>query len=240
MAAGICISCSEKKSKKINNNNLKELRSEAQENKETWTNDDLKQYLLSAQKWEIDKSGCKDEYRADGKFVSGFDEKGEATTGTWKVISANTIELSYYGTIEKVVISSIAADSFKWGDHVSIAENQHLNTEIKSKIKLFAELDHDELTEKDSDTEEYYIYNPEIVKIVKTDDGSDLNIREKPVNGKIIGQFSDGEIISVSKRTKEKYTVDNINDYWYYGFCYADIVPWGGWVFGGYLADKKD
>ena len=52
-----------------------------QEKKESWTRYDLKQYLMSAAKWEIDDSGCKDHYRADGEFVSGFDEKGEATIG---------------------------------------------------------------------------------------------------------------------------------------------------------------
>lgn len=70
-------------------------------------------------------------------------------------------------------------------------------------------------------------------RVVKTDDGSKLNYRSNPVDGDIIGQFLDGTMVQIVKITNMTFTVDGLNDAWYY---VADDSFHEGWVFGGYLS----
>lgn len=94
--------------------------------------------------------------------------------------------------------------------------------------------------ENQADTvdENYYTYSEVLERYVCTDDGGNLNFREKPVDGAKKGQFADGTNLCITKRTDEKYTVDGITDYWYYAVD-SENEALGGWVFGGYLAEPK-
>ncbi len=77
-----------------------------------------------------------------------------------------------------------------------------------------------------------------LFKHVCTDDGSNLNFREKPIDGRILGRFKNGKTLQLSRRTKESYTIDGQSDYWYYACQYPDEQETGGWVFGAYLSDS--
>ena len=91
--------------------------------------------------------------------------------------------------------------------------------------------------EGDAISENYYAFPEVLEKYVCTDDGGNLNFREKPVDGTKIGQFSNGTLLIITKRTDEKYTIDGITDYWYYAESKNESR---GWVFGGYLAETKE
>lgn len=87
--------------------------------------------------------------------------------------------------------------------------------------------------------DEYYTYSEPMEKYVCTDDGSNLNYRESPLDGNKLGKFPNGTRLTISKRTNKKYEIDGILDYWYYGLSVVDKKQVGGWVFGGYLEDSK-
>jgi len=88
----------------------------------------------------------------------------------------------------------------------------------------------------DAISESYFTFPEALEKYVCTDDGGNLNFRQKPVDGAKIGQFSNGTHLSITKRTDEKYTVDGITDYWYYAESKNESH---GWVFGGYLSEAE-
>ncbi|MCQ2241882.1 hypothetical protein [Treponema sp.] len=209
-----------------------------EEVQEQWSEKELAEYLSSSGKWCIDETSLYDSYSSDGKFASWHDGKGEAAMGTWKAVSPATVEIEFNtGKIEKISITEIASDSFVWNGHRAKAEDSKISNGLKKKIPLFKNLDLSSLKENGGASEKYYIYPETIEKRVCTDDGSSLNYREEPMNGTKLGKFEDGMHLYITKRTFEKYTVDGLTDHWYYAVSYADIEPFGGWVFGGYLKD---
>ncbi len=210
---------------------------------ETWTKDDLEKYLASAEHWEIDGSGTVDIYSIHElhDFFSGNENKGFFSSGTWNVIAPNAVEIIFNtGRIEKIIYTEITANSFKWNGHTAKAVNQNLDEATKRHIPLFSKLDPSTITESGSITETYHIYESPKEMKVKTDDGSSLNYRAQPVTGEKLGKFSYGDTVYVSQRTHDASTIDGITDYWYYALSYADIEPYGGWVFGGYLSEPEE
>jgi hypothetical protein len=55
---------------------------------------------------------------------------------------------------------------------------------------------------------------------------------EPNLNSKVIKVLKYGERVDIDSRTKEKYTINGITDYWY---CAHEL-----WLFGGYLADRLE
>jgi len=86
---------------------------------------------------------------------------------------------------------------------------------------------------------DYFIFENEIQKTVTTADGALLNIRESPIDGKIITQVSSGTEINFQKRTLKEYTVNSLTDYWYYGSFETNDELIYGWLFGAYLIDSN-
>lgn len=93
--------------------------------------------------------------------------------------------------------------------------------------------------EKTSNGHMIYVFNDSFERWVKTD-GSNLNYRANPVDGEKLGHFVTGDRLKITKKTQETFTIDGITEAWYYGMCYADVEPYGGWVFGGYLVDSVE
>lgn len=101
----------------------------------------------------------------------------------------------------------------------------------------FATEDEDNL--KTSNGYEIVKLDETIIKYVMTDDGSNLNYREEPVDGEIIFHLAYGNKLELKKRTAETFTIGDLTDYWYYIYCYdLEGPPAMGWVFGGFLSDK--
>jgi len=94
-----------------------------------------------------------------------------------------------------------------------------------------------ELTEKKSESDLYDIFETLVDMVVTTDDGSKLNFRTAPVTGEKIGSFNCGVHVTVTRATKEQYTIDGITAPWYE--VELDSVN-RAWVFGGYLSPKSD
>lgn len=68
---------------------------------------------------------------------------------------------------------------------------------------------------------------------IKTADGSKVNARENPVDGKVVTQHENGEVISeFCARSAEKSTFEGITDYW---FAYETGATGLRWIFGGYI-----
>lgn len=210
---------------------------------EEWTKECLLEFLKSAKSWKLNDSNLLDSYKADGTFISINEGKGEPAVGRWNVVSPVSVEIEYNtGNIEKLTVTGITSDSFVWSngrtrDNVSRAVDSKISAGLKEKIKLFKKVDPETVVESGGTGEKYYVYPDKIEKCVCTDDGSSLNYREEPVDGTKLGKFENGTRLYISKRTFEKYTVDGLTDHWYYAVSYADIEPFGGWVFGGYLKD---
>ncbi|WP_191013945.1 SH3 domain-containing protein [Treponema zioleckii] len=78
-----------------------------------------------------------------------------------------------------------------------------------------------------------------IIKFVNIADGSKLNYRSAPVNGKKLGQFFNGTKLEITKQTNKNFTIDGITEVWYYAKDMEDVPPGEGWVFGGYLSDTE-
>lgn len=211
---------------------------------EEWTKECLLEFLKSAKSWKMNDSNLLDSYKADGTFISINEGKGEPAVGRWNVVSPVSVEIEYNtGNIEKLTVTGITSDSFVWSngrtrDNVSRAVDSKISAGLKEKIKLFKKVDPETVVESGGTGEKYYVYPDKIEKCVCTDDGSSLNYREEPVDGTKLGKFENGTRLYISKRTFEKYTVDGLTDHWYYAVSYADIEPFGGWVFGGYLKDS--
>jgi hypothetical protein len=63
-----------------------------------------------------------------------------------------------------------------------------------------------------------------------------LKIRHLPsMTANIIGRLEQGEVVEVIKKSNDKTTIDNINDYWYKISLKKSKKSGAGWVFGGYL-----
>lgn len=77
-----------------------------------------------------------------------------------------------------------------------------------------------------------------VFKFVNTDDGSNLNFRDAPVDGKRLGSFSNGTKLKVTKMTNKISLIDGIEEAWFYVTDMEDVPPEEGWVFGGYLSDS--
>jgi len=74
-----------------------------------------------------------------------------------------------------------------------------------------------------------------IILFVSSENG--LNVRESPsVNSMVLHTLPHGTLVSISQKTSEKYTIDGMNDYWY--FAWVEAIQRRGWVFGGYLTDR--
>lgn len=94
------------------------------------------------------------------------------------------------------------------------------------------------LEEPEEEEPEVEAYNGEIVtlaedeqnRLIKTDDGSNLNVRDAP-NGNVIGQLSCNSTVTATERTAEAFTSGDLTDYWYH---VADSSGTSGWVFGAY------
>ncbi len=71
------------------------------------------------------------------------------------------------------------------------------------------------------------------VQFVNTDDGSNLNYRAEPVNGKKLGSFPNGTKLKITKMTYKRFEVDGIKENWFYATNMVNFSS--GWVFGGYL-----
>jgi hypothetical protein len=56
---------------------------------------------------------------------------------------------------------------------------------------------------------------------------------EPNLNSKVIKVLKYGERVDIDRRTKEKYTINGITDYWYYDTHSL-------WLFGGYLTDRLE
>lgn len=72
--------------------------------------------------------------------------------------------------------------------------------------------------------------------IVKTQDGSKINLRDFPgLGGNVIGQLEDGTMVIAYQVTSRKQRIDGIREYWYelYDKNTSDYL---GWAFGGYLS----
>lgn len=73
---------------------------------------------------------------------------------------------------------------------------------------------------------------------VKTPDGSNVNLREEPVDGKVVTQLSNGDEIYYSGNlwivevSREQSTFDNITAPWY---CLENSNGDRCWIFGGYV-----
>ncbi len=211
----------------------------------SWSESDLECYLTEASKWIIDNSDAYDCFGKDGSFMAGLIDKGESVFGEWKVVSPNTVEIIINAQIEDMVIKHISPSSFVWGNenHVSRCENLNFSESFINRILQFEEeltKNYGEYTKTSDNGDVYFYYDEPLGKIVKTDDGSNVNYRGEPIIGEVMGKFADGTPIVISKRTKELYIIEDKSDYWYYGLCYADIEPYGGWVYGGYLIDDEN
>lgn len=68
---------------------------------------------------------------------------------------------------------------------------------------------------------------------IVSDDGSKINVRNSPVDGKVLGQFENGSQVLVSKKSVETSKIDNVTDNWYY--VSDEAAGLEGWVFGKFV-----
>ncbi len=115
---------------------------------------------------------------------------------------------------------------------------EQAQTELAAKEQLAAVQAETPVKEEPAD-DEFFTFSDPIEKYVCTDDGSNLNYRDSPSTGKVLGKFKNGTRLAIFKRTNKKYEIAGISDYWYYGLSDADIERFGGWVFGGFLEDSE-
>ena len=122
---------------------------------------------------------------------------------------------------------------------INVAESNEIIEEKNPDQELAEESDDTtpstEQTEKTSNGHVVTVLPEPLPRIVKTDDGSNLNFRSEPVDGEKQGQFPNGTNVQITKLTNETFTVDGICDAWYYAQDNA-TPPHEGWVFGGYLS----
>ena len=69
------------------------------------------------------------------------------------------------------------------------------------------------------------------LRVISTDDGSNINVRNAPVTGTVINQLADGTNVTATMRTEEVFSIDDSENYWYY---IDDGNGTVGWVFGAY------
>lgn len=75
--------------------------------------------------------------------------------------------------------------------------------------------------------EEYWVF-------VKSGENAKVEMIDSRDNS-VISTLYNGDSLKVLGQTKQKYTVGGVTERWYYVRCNADIEPFYGWVFGGYL-----
>lgn len=69
---------------------------------------------------------------------------------------------------------------------------------------------------------------------VATDDGSNLNVREFPPDGPVIGQFENGAEVVASRKSNATSTIGGITASWFY---VSQDDGLSGWVFGAFLGE---
>ena len=80
------------------------------------------------------------------------------------------------------------------------------------------------------------MFEKEYAGVIKTADGSKVNVRNAPVNGEVVAQHENGdEVPYFCARSASKSTYEGITDYWY-----SYETGEGGlyWIFGGYIEWK--
>lgn len=107
------------------------------------------------------------------------------------------------------------------------------NTNIEEKNEV------SEVEEIIPENDPIIVYPKSKEMYVFVDVGSNLNYRKNPVDGTKLGKFPNGATLHVTKETRETYTIDGITAPWVYAESYADIEPYGGWVFKGFLTENK-
>ncbi|MBP5358243.1 MAG: SH3 domain-containing protein [Treponema sp.] len=68
-------------------------------------------------------------------------------------------------------------------------------------------------------------------RVISSDDGSNINVRNAPVTGTVVNQLTDGTNVTATMRTEEVFSIDDSENYWYY---IDDGNGTVGWVFGSY------
>lgn len=203
----------------------------------TWTSEDLENYLLTICKfkYKVSDSESRNEYfwtrfEKDHKYIEGMYERGEPTILNWKVLSPNKIE--FLGLSPKTyIVSEISENSITIGDDVYYVDSNTISQKIIAKIPFFYSMDTSKLVDVGSTAEMYHFFDTRYYTSVI----EDTEILDDPEKGNKNSWFMKGDIILISARTNEKYTIDGVTDYLYMGTCYEDIVPWSGWLFGGKL-----
>ena len=92
-------------------------------------------------------------------------------------------------------------------------------------------------SEESSGIETVELSEGERDRCIISDDDSNINVRNAPVNGSVIGQLSDGTPVTAYERTAATYDVGDLNNFWY---RIDDGAGTEGWVFGSYCPLKAE
>lgn len=112
-----------------------------------------------------------------------------------------------------------------------------MKLDLSSEISLYVHNEYDRLFGA-QDIDPFYGH-------IVSDDGSNVNVRNGPVDGAVAGKLAPGRGILVSKKSVEKSTAEGVEDYWYYVDELAGMADdaVSGWVFGkfvGFDIDAKE
>ena len=67
------------------------------------------------------------------------------------------------------------------------------------------------------------------------EEGDNVNVRDAPKTGEVVGKLGSGADVSVDMKTEELDTIDGETSYWYHVNATVDGKEISGWVFGGFL-----
>lgn len=67
------------------------------------------------------------------------------------------------------------------------------------------------------------------------EEGDNVNVRDAPKTGEVVGKLGSGADVSVDMKTEELDTIDGETSYWYHVNATVDGKKISGWVFGGFL-----
>lgn len=67
------------------------------------------------------------------------------------------------------------------------------------------------------------------------EEGDNVNVRDAPKTGEVVGKLGSGADVSVDMKTEELDTIDGETSYWYHVNATVDGKEISGWVFGAFL-----
>ncbi|MBD5438175.1 MAG: SH3 domain-containing protein [Treponema sp.] len=67
------------------------------------------------------------------------------------------------------------------------------------------------------------------------EEGDNVNVRDAPKTGEVVGKLGSGADVSVDMKTEEQDTIDGETSYWYHVNATVDGKEISGWVFGAFL-----